>query len=109
MYDYVIASRSLWGKIAKIEVAEDFESVPHKAVSFVSERNPEMEGDRIKLDCREEKKKMRTEHTKEEVRSPSREWFEEARNTCFESAVKIVRMEYDVQRNQGVQETRTEK
>ena len=117
MYDYDIASRFLWGEIAKIEVEEDFESIPHKAFFFVSERNPGMEGDRIKLDCREEKKKMRTEHTKEKVRFPSREWFEEARNTCLESGVKIVgqeslrfcNMEYDMSRNQGVQEIRTEK
>ena len=33
--DYVIASGSLRGKILQMEVVEDFESRPHKAVSFV--------------------------------------------------------------------------
>ena len=34
-YDYVIASRSLHVKIRNVEVVEDFESRPLKAVSFV--------------------------------------------------------------------------
>ena len=34
-YDYVIASGSLKGKISQMEVVEDVESRPHKAVSFV--------------------------------------------------------------------------
>ena len=37
-YDYVIASRSLKGKITKIEVVKDFESRPHKAVPFQVDR-----------------------------------------------------------------------
>ena len=37
-YDYVNANRSLRDKITKKEVVEDFESRPHKAVSFVMER-----------------------------------------------------------------------
>ena len=43
-YDYVIASRSLQGKITMMRVVEDVESRPHKAVSFEVERdrNPGM-------------------------------------------------------------------
>ena len=43
-YDCVIASRSFLGKIRNMEVVEDFESRPHKAVSSVveRERNPGM-------------------------------------------------------------------
>ena len=37
-YGYVVASRSLQEKIRSMEVVEDFESRPHKAVSFVVER-----------------------------------------------------------------------
>ena len=33
-YDYVIASQSLKGKITKMDLMEDFESRPHKAVSI---------------------------------------------------------------------------
>ena len=38
-YDYVIASHSLQGKIKKINVMEDVESRPHKAVIFLVERD----------------------------------------------------------------------
>ena len=41
--DYVIASHSLRGEIAQMEVMEDFESRPHNAVSFVVERNMEVQ------------------------------------------------------------------
>ena len=37
-YDYVIASGSLKGKTSQMEVVENFESRPHKAVSFVVKR-----------------------------------------------------------------------
>ena len=37
-FEYVIASHSLKGKITQMEVVEDFESRPHKAASFVVER-----------------------------------------------------------------------
>ena len=40
--DYVIASGCLKGKILQMEVVEDFESRPHKAVSFVVEREKEI-------------------------------------------------------------------
>ena len=43
VYDYVIACTSLKGKISQMEVVEDFESRPHKAVSFLVEREKEME------------------------------------------------------------------
>ena len=36
VYDYVIASCGLKGKISDMKVIEDFESRPHKAVTFVS-------------------------------------------------------------------------
>ena len=36
--DYVIASGCPKGKVLHMEVVEDFESRPHKAVSFVVER-----------------------------------------------------------------------
>ena len=45
-YDYVVANGSLKGKILQMEVVEDFESRPHKAVSFCGrkiERNKGME------------------------------------------------------------------
>ena len=42
-YDYVIASGSLIGKIAQMEVIENFESRPHEAVSFVVRRGKEIE------------------------------------------------------------------
>ena len=42
-YDCVVASGSLRGKISQMEVVEDFESRPHKAVSFVVERGKEMQ------------------------------------------------------------------
>ena len=35
VYDYVIACNSLKGKISQMKVVEDFESRPHKAVTFV--------------------------------------------------------------------------
>ena len=38
VYDYVIACNSQKGKISKKKVIEDFESRPHKAVTFVVER-----------------------------------------------------------------------
>ena len=37
-YDYVVACNSLRGKLSQMKVVEDFESRPHKAVSFVVER-----------------------------------------------------------------------
>ena len=37
IYD-VIACNSFYGKISQMEVVEDFESRPHKAASFVVER-----------------------------------------------------------------------
>ena len=40
--DYVVASGSLKGKISQMEVVEDFESRPHKAVSFVVRREKEL-------------------------------------------------------------------
>ena len=44
-HDYVIASRSHKGKVKSpnMEAVEDFESRPHKAVSFVVERNKEVQ------------------------------------------------------------------
>ena len=38
-FDYVIASRSLQGKFKNMEVAENFETRPHKAVTFLVERD----------------------------------------------------------------------
>ena len=38
-YDYVVASGSFRGKILHMEVVEDFESRPHKEVSFVVRRS----------------------------------------------------------------------
>ena len=43
MYDYVIACNSLEGNILQMDVVEGFESRPHKAVSFVVEREKEMQ------------------------------------------------------------------
>ena len=43
MFDYVIASRSLQGKFKNMEVAEDFEPRPHKAVTFLVERDKEIQ------------------------------------------------------------------
>ena len=40
-YDYVIASHGLQVKIKNMEVVEDFESRPHKAVTFLVERDTE--------------------------------------------------------------------
>ena len=40
-YGYVIASRSLKGEIKQMQVAEDFASRPHKAITFVVEREKE--------------------------------------------------------------------
>ena len=37
-FDYVIACDSFRGKISQMKVVEDFESRPHKAESFVVER-----------------------------------------------------------------------
>ena len=42
IYD-VIAWNSFYGKISQMEVVEDFESRPHKAASFVVEREKEMQ------------------------------------------------------------------
>ena len=41
VYDYVIACSSPKGKISQMEVVEDFESRPHKAASFLVERDKE--------------------------------------------------------------------
>ena len=38
VYDYVIACSSLKGKNSDMQVIEDFESRPHKAVTFIVER-----------------------------------------------------------------------
>ena len=38
MYDYVTACSSLKGRISDMQVIEDFESRPHKAVTFVVKR-----------------------------------------------------------------------
>ena len=38
VFDYVIACSSLKGRISDMQVIEDFESRPHKAVTFVVER-----------------------------------------------------------------------
>ena len=48
-YDYVIACNSLSGNISQLKAAEDFESRPHKAVSFVVERESEIQ------ECNEQK------------------------------------------------------
>ena len=40
-YDDVIASRSLQGKVKNMDMVEDFESRPHKAVTFLVERDNE--------------------------------------------------------------------
>ena len=42
IFDYVIASGSLKGKILQMEVVEDFESKPHNAGSFVCKREEEI-------------------------------------------------------------------
>ena len=42
-YDYVVASQSLQEKIKTMEVVEDFESRPHKAVTFLMERDTEIQ------------------------------------------------------------------
>ena len=42
-YDYVMASRSSHGKIKNMEVVEDFESRPHKAVTFWMGRDMEIQ------------------------------------------------------------------
>ena len=42
-YDYVIASHGLQVKIKNMEVVEDFESRPHKAVIFLVERDKEFQ------------------------------------------------------------------
>ena len=42
-YNYVIASHSLQGKIKNMEVVEDFEPRPHKAVTFSEEREKELQ------------------------------------------------------------------
>ena len=41
VYDNVIACSSLKGRISDMKVIEDFESRPHKAVTFVVERGKE--------------------------------------------------------------------
>ena len=38
VYDYVTACSSVKGRISDMKVVEDFESRPHKAVTFVVER-----------------------------------------------------------------------
>ena len=43
VYDYVIACNRPKGKISQMKVVEDFESRPHKAVSFVVERGKEIQ------------------------------------------------------------------
>ena len=42
-YGYVIASHSLQVKVKNMEVVEDFESRPHKAVTFLVERDKEFQ------------------------------------------------------------------
>ena len=42
-YDYVTASQSLKGKLTQMVVVEDLESRPHRAVSFVVEREKEVQ------------------------------------------------------------------
>ena len=42
-YDYVVACYSLRRNISQMKVVEDFESRPHKAVSFVVERDKEIQ------------------------------------------------------------------
>ena len=42
-YYYVVANGSLKGNISQMEVVEDFESGPHKALSFLVEREKEMQ------------------------------------------------------------------
>ena len=42
-YDYVVASHGLQEEIKNMEVVEDFESRPHKAVTFLVERNNEFQ------------------------------------------------------------------
>ena len=42
-YDHVISSQSLKGKITLMDVVEDFELRPHKAVSSVVERDKEVQ------------------------------------------------------------------
>ena len=37
-YDYLIASGSLKGEVSQMDVVEDFDSRPHKAMSFVREK-----------------------------------------------------------------------
>ena len=41
--DYVVACNSLKGKISQMEVVEDLELRPHKAVSFLIESEKEMQ------------------------------------------------------------------
>ena len=49
-YDYVIASRSLQGKIKKMDVVEEIESRPHKAIAFLVGRDKEIrEGRELKM------------------------------------------------------------
>ena len=43
IYDLVIACESLEGKTSQVEVVEDFESRPYKAVSFLVESEKEMQ------------------------------------------------------------------
>ena len=43
VHDYVFACNTLKGKISHMEVVEDSESRPHRAVSFVVEREKEMQ------------------------------------------------------------------
>ena len=42
-YDSVITTKSLQGKIENVEVVEDFESRPQKAVTFHVERDNELQ------------------------------------------------------------------
>ena len=48
-YDYVIASHRFQGKIKNMDVVEDFESRPHKAVTLLAARDKEFQM------CREQK------------------------------------------------------
>ena len=42
-YDHLIASRSLQGKVKNMAVVEDFESRPHKAVTFQVENDTRLQ------------------------------------------------------------------
>ena len=68
-YDYVIAGQNLSRKITKMEVVEDFESRPHKAVSFVVERETRRYRHGLSrgcLSCQEEVQRKREEEEEDE-------------------------------------------